>query len=109
MSEPTLVTEAAKTEAQITEVKQEVVEAKQEGDPAAAAEAKGRMDTLTAELADIKKALKALTERPFAPAPQPVKPPETPAVAAATEPEKPKERVHRFGSSTWFGDRAYED
>lgn len=100
--------EAEEVKADIAEAKAEAAQARAEGDTDRAAEVDAKIASLTSDLGEIKAAIKTLAERPFAPAPQPkAKVEETPETPA--EKPKPKERVHRFGSRAWFGDRAYED
>lgn len=101
-------TEAAEVQADIEETKAEAQEAKAEGDTDRAAKLEARIDALTTDLGDIKSTLEKLAKRPFAPAPAPKPKAEVPAEETPAAEEK-KERVHRFGSRHWFGDRAYED
>lgn len=103
--------EAAEVKADIKEAKEEAAEARKEGDTDRADKLEARIDALTTDLGDVKSTLDRLAKRPFAPAPAPKSKPEVPAEAADQTPaeEKPRDRVHRFGSRRWFGDRAYED
>lgn len=109
-----LETEKAELEQDIEETKEEAKAARKEGDTERAEQLEATVQKVVdGALADIKAQLKALTERPFHPAPEADKPAGTEAGAGEEkkdqEAEQPKERKHRFGSTRWFGDRAYED
>lgn len=98
--------EAVEIKAEIKDTEAQAVQAHKVGDEDRAAKLEAKVDGLATDLSEVVKSLQTLAKRPFAPAPQPVakaeaKPDETPEVS--------KVRTRRFGSATWFGDRAYED
>lgn len=112
-----LETEKAELEQDIKETKEEAEAARDKGDTERAEQLEAQIQKVVAgELAGIKAQLEQLANRPFHPAPEADKPPATEAGAAEGDKDqkdqgddKPKERKHRFGSTRWFGDRAYED
>lgn len=108
-----LETEAAELETDVKEAKEEAAAARKEGDDARADKLEAQITKVEGDLAEIKSTLKALAERPFHPAPEAEKTPATEPAKGdekeGQEEEQPKERKHRFGSTKWFGDRAYED
>lgn len=117
-SDETQLTKEAETEA--TEIKEDIKETKEEaeaaraaGDTAAAERLDGRVTAMETKLDGIADTLKTLAERPFHPAPEAKKEEAKEETKEeekeVQEEEKPKERKHRFGSTTWFKDRAYED
>jgi hypothetical protein len=111
-----LETEKEELETDVKEAKEEAAEARAEGDTERAEQLEATIQkVVNGALADVKAQLKALTDRPFHPAPEADKPATTEAGAAEGDKDQdqgdgtPKERRHRFGSTRWFGDRAYED
>lgn len=107
-----LVVEKQELETDVKEAKAEAAAARADGDTDRAEQIEAKVKELVGgELAEIKAAIKALTDRPFHPAPE-----AAPAAAPAAEdkPEdkpaeaEPKEPVHEFGSRRWFGKRAYK-
>lgn len=109
-----LETEKEELEQDVKETKEEAEAARAEGNTERAEQLEAQIKkVVSGELADIKASLKALTDRPFHPAPESSKPPATEGAEGDKnddqEEEQPKERKHRFGSKRWFGDRAYED
>jgi chromosome segregation ATPase len=111
-----LQTEKKELEQDIKETKEEAQAARDKGDTERAEQLEAQIQKVVAgELAGIKAQLEQLANRPFHPAPEADKPAATEAGAAEGDKDqdqgddKPKERKHRFGSTRWFGDRAYED
>lgn len=109
-----LTAEAAELTAEVQEVTADAAQARADGDTERADRLDAKISKVEGDLADIKASLKALADRPFHPAPE-ATPPATPAATEETgldegqAAEEDKPRKHRFGSSKWFGDRAYED
>lgn len=70
-----------------------------------------RLDVLDDRMEELLQKVDKLAASPVAPSPR--REPETPAPEAPSdtpsEEEKPKVKKKRYGSSLWFGDRAYED
>lgn len=108
-----LETEKEELETDVKEAEAEAEKARADGDTARAEQLEAQIKkVVSGELAEIKAALKALTDRPFHPAPEAEKPPAPEGETGKKddqEEEQPKEPVHRFGSRRWFGSRAYED
>lgn len=109
-----LETEKNELETEVQETEAEAEKARQAGDTARAEQLEAQIKkVVSGELAEIKETLKALSDRPFHPAPEANKPPagttEDPPKTEGQEEQQPKEKVHRFGSTKWFKDRAYED
>lgn len=112
-----LETEKEELEQDVKETQKEADAAREQGDTAKAEKLEATIQKVVdGALADVKAQLKALTDRPFHPAPEARTSNEGAAEGEKNDDqeqrqveEKPKERKHRFGSTRWFGDRAYED